>query len=101
MCEYLTPCMISKQNLFVSFLTVWSKLREKKPVYPTSLADKKEETENRSTPLFDITYFHAKQYSESYQQAKETLFSHLKPICGVWIKKPIELEQFKETPRLH
>ena len=95
-CEFLTPCMLSKQCLFARFLTVWSKLRGEKPVYPTSLADKKEEIENRSTLVSDITYFHAKQYSESYQQAKDILFSHLKPICGSWVKKPVELEQFTQ-----
>ena len=89
--------MVSKHMLFVRFLNVWSKLREKKPVYPTSLINKKEEIENRSTPTSDIIYFHAKQYSESYQEAKDILFSHLKPICGSWVKKPVELEQFKET----
>ncbi|KAI6657552.1 Double-stranded RNA-specific editase 1-like [Oopsacas minuta] len=94
-CAFLETSVLSKHRLFRRFLSTWTKLRETKCIYPSSMTDKTLLMEH-STQLFDITYYQAKQYSEGYQGAKEILFSHLKPICGTWVKKPRELEQFTE-----
>ena len=92
-CAYLEPSVVSKHMLYKLFLTTWTKLREKKMVYPSSVGGKEEIV---TTPISETTYYQAKQYSRGYQQTKEIFFSHLKPICGSWVKKPRELEQFTE-----